>query len=92
MVNRGKILRTYRYHMDDEYYTFYDDVESHFGRILAENPYVFENKVIYFPCDDFEMSNFPKWFISNQDSLRYKKLVCTSYRKNRDIGGGGVTI
>lgn len=63
---------------NDEYYTFYEDIESE----LSE--YDFEDKVIYCPCDDYRYSNFVKWFKDNFHKKKMKCLISTNY----DIGNG----
>ena len=67
---------------DDEHYTMYDTIAHHIENILQDNPQAFGGKIIYFPCDDFDLSQFPKYFMDNQNILRWKKLICTCYQKS----------
>lgn len=66
-------LRRAREVKDDEYYTFYDDVEKE-----CENyKEFFAGKVIYCPADK-ENSNFFKYFFTNFTTLGLKKLIATN--------------
>lgn len=67
---------------NDEHYTMYDTVAHHIENILQDNPQAFSGKTIYFPCDDFDLSQFPKYFMNNQNILGWKKLICTCYQKS----------
>ena len=77
--SRGLTYASYQRKMNDEYYTLYDDIQMHFEEILESDPDVFRDKVIYCPCDDFDKSNFPKYFMDNRKRLNYKKLICSCY-------------
>lgn len=60
---------------DDEFYTQYADIEK---LMLAQLP-KFENKVIYCNCDNYKVSNFYKFFKSNFQKLKLKKLIASEY-------------
>ena len=50
----------------------------------------FENKVVYCNCDDPEASNFFRYFHSNFEVLRLKKLIVSCYRNQScDLFGDG---
>lgn len=63
----------------DEFYTMYDDIGKEMNAYLAANPDVFKDKVILFPCDDPEWSNFPRWFEDNKARTRHKRLITSFY-------------
>ena len=56
--------------IDDEFYTQYSDIEKELRH------YDFSNKIVYCPCDDYEKSNFCKYFKENFNKLGIKKLYC----------------
>ena len=56
---------------DDEFYTPYNLIEKCIEKI---KPFL-KNKIIYLNCDDPNKSNFIKYFINNQDNVKYKKLL-----------------
>ena len=55
----------------DEWYTLYEDIESEVGN------YDLRGKTILCPCDDYEKSNFARYFQDNFERLGLKKLICT---------------
>ena len=57
--------------IDDEFYTQYSDIEKELMY------YDFTNKTIYCPCDDWDRSNFCKYFYNNFHKLNLKKLYCS---------------
>ena len=57
--------------IDDEFYTQYSDIEKELMY------YDFTNKIIYCPCDDWDKSNFCKYFYNNFHKLNLKKLYCS---------------
>ena len=71
---------------NDEWYTLYENVDVEMRSHLLWNPNIFRDKIIYFPCDDVEKSNFPKWFIDNSDICEYAKLICSCYKKSNMFG------
>lgn len=68
---------------NDEFYTQYHDIEKEISAYLDFNPDVFRDKTILLPCDDPEWSNFTKYFAQNFERFKLKKLISTSYWKNR---------
>ena len=46
---------------------------------LEYKPDTFKGKTVLLPCDDFEWSNFTKYFAQNFEMLGLKKLISTSY-------------
>lgn len=58
---------------NDEFYTRYEDIEAE----LCHYTEHFKNKVVYCNCDDWEWSNFYKWFFYNFEKLELKKLITT---------------
>lgn len=50
---------------------------------LEFNPDVFRDKIVLLPCDDPEWSNFTKFFAQNFESLGLKKLISTSFSKEK---------
>lgn len=57
--------------IDDEFYTQYSDIEKELMH------YDFTNKTVYCPCDDWDNSNFCKYFYTNFHKLKLKKLYCS---------------
>ena len=57
--------------IDDEFYTQYSDIEKELMH------YDFTNKTVYCPCDDWDKSNFCKYFYNNFHKLNLKKLYCS---------------
>ena len=66
---------------NDEFFTQYSDIEAEMNAYVEYDPDVFRNKTILLPCDDPEWSNFTKYFASNFERFRLKKLISTSYAK-----------
>ena len=60
----------------DEFYTQLADIEKEL-RYYAE---FFEGKVVYCNCDDYQQSNFYKYFYYNFHYLKLKKLIATGYK------------
>lgn len=57
----------------DEFYTRLEDIER------GLKPFDFTNKIVYCNCDNPEFSNFYKFFKTNFDKLKLKKLYVTYY-------------
>ena len=64
---------------NDEFYTQYADIEKEVSAYVEYNPDVFKNKTILCPCDDYEWSNFTKYFTDNFKKFGLKKLISTCY-------------
>ena len=60
---------------NDEYYTLYSDIEKE----LKHYQNCFKDKVVYCNCDDYQRSNFVKYFRNNFAALQLKKLISTNY-------------
>lgn len=60
----------------DEFYTLIETIEKEFQYY---SPELFCDKTVFCPCDDYEKSNFCKFFLERFDSLRLKSLICTCY-------------
>ena len=71
-LNHAKITK------NDEFYTSYSDIEKE----MSNYKKYFIGKTIYCNCDNPYVSNFTKYFINNFNSLKLKRLICTSYDKN----------
>lgn len=63
----------------DEFYTQYVDIQKEVEAYLEFNPDTFKGKIVYCNCDDPRESNFFKYFATNFNKLRLKKLITTSY-------------
>lgn len=60
---------------DDEFYTYYDDIENeliHYKELL-------KGKIIYCNCDNVEKSKFVKYFKDNFESLELQELWVSGY-------------
>ena len=70
---------------DDEFYTYYEDVENELKNYSKH----FYNKIIFLYCNDADenKSSFWDYFINNFDNLHLKKLIATSYNSN---GGSAI--
>lgn len=71
-LNRAKKLK------NDEFYTFYSDIENELKHYKEQ----LKNKIVYCNCDDYNRSQFVKYFIDNFNILGLKKLIATCYNKN----------
>lgn len=60
---------------NDEFYTQLSDIESELLNYRDQ----FKNKVVLCNCDDVKNSNFFKYFVSNFETLKLKKLICSCY-------------
>ena len=62
---------------DDEFYTYYDDVEEEMKNYFHH----FINKIIFLNCNDADedKSAFWDYFVNNFSILQLKKLIATSY-------------
>ena len=62
---------------NDEFYTFYEDIEKEIG----EHKDYLENKIVYCNCDNPKYSQFWKYFKDNFKELKIKKLISTYLSK-----------
>ncbi|MBL7146518.1 MAG: adenine-specific methyltransferase EcoRI family protein [Phycisphaerae bacterium] len=67
----------------DEFYTQLTDIEKEMKHYKDQ----FRGKVVYCNCDDPFESNFFKYFASNFNTLKLKKLITTSYVQSPIVGG-----
>ena len=74
-------LKTAKKNKNDEFYTLMEDIEKEL-RFYTES---FEGKVVYCNCDNYQQSNFYKYFYYNFHYLKLKKLICTCF--NADNNG-----
>lgn len=58
---------------NDEFYTYYEDVEAEMKH------YNFEGLEVYCNCDDYRKSNIVKWFKDNFEKLNLRGLRATNY-------------
>ena len=77
-LNASKVAK------NDEFYTQYKDVEKEIKNYIDYNHDIFKNKTILLPCDDYDRSNFTKYFVDNFERFGLKKLISTSYAKSVD--------
>ena len=73
-INLSKARKT----KNDEFYTFYEDVEKE----VNEYKDYLENKIVYCNCDNPEYSQFWKYFKDNFKELKIKKLISTYLSDN----------
>lgn len=66
----------------DEFYTQLIDIEKELMHYKDQ----FRNKIVYCNCDDPFESNFFKYFATNFNALKLKKLIATSYTKSPIAG------
>ena len=69
-------LRTAKKNKNDEFYTQYTDIDKEM-RYYKD---FFKGKVVYCNCDDYQQSNFYKYFYYNFHYLKLKKLITTGYK------------
>ena len=80
-MKKNSNLHTAKTAKNDEFYTLMEDIEKEL-RFYTES---FEGKVVYCNCDDYQQSNFYKYFYYNFHYLKLKKLICTCF--NADNNG-----
>ncbi len=72
--NNNRFLQSAKNSKDDEFYTTFEEIEKE----LAHYKEQFENKTVLCNCDDPFESNFCKFFITNFNNFKLKRLICTS--------------
>ena len=72
-------LNNARINVNDEFYTRYEDIEIEIEHYVQQNKDVFRDKIVLLPCDDYEWSNFTKYFNDNFERFGIKKLISTCY-------------
>lgn len=75
-LNKIAKLNKAREVKNDEFYTRYDDVVKLFA-VYDEDV---RGKTLYLPFDDYEHSNFFKYYHDNFTRLGLKRLIATSYK------------
>jgi len=75
----NKLLQEAKGAKSDEFYTQLSDIESELQHYKKH----FKNKVVYCNCDDPQVSQFFLYFASNFKELGLKKLISSSYSKQR---------
>lgn len=73
---------------NDEFYTTYETIEKELQHYHNQ----LKGKSILCNCDDPFESNFSKYFIKNFNTLKLKKLICTSYKSSKIISTEGKFI
>lgn len=80
-MSRGD-LRSAQGAKKDEFYTRLEDIENELKHYRKQ----LEGKVVFCNCDDPYESNFFKYFASNFNHLKLKKLIATSFTKSPIAG------
>src|SRR3989339_1783195 len=75
-ANTNTHLRKANKAKKDEFYTQLIDIEKELKHYKDQ----FKGKVVYCNCDDPFESNFFKYFASNFNALKLKRLIATSYK------------
>ena len=70
---RSKNLHIAKKAKNDEFYTRYEDIEDEVQHYADE----LKGQWIYCPCDDYEWSNFVKYFKDNFNRFQLKRLTAT---------------
>lgn len=87
----NKLLQKAKKSKSDEFYTQLCDIESELKYYKTH----FKGKIVYCNCDDPRISNFFKYFATNYEELKIRKLLTSCYReqggdlfgeKNQDSG------
>lgn len=81
-MSNTKNLHNAKKQKKDEFYTLYEDIEKE----LQHYPEQLKDKIIYCNCDDYENSNFYKYFKDNFNKLQLKELIATGYDINTKQG------
>lgn len=71
----NNLLQKAKKSKNDEFYTQFSDIEKELQYYKSH----FENKIVYCNCDDPYTSNFFKYFVSNFEELRLKKVIAACY-------------
>lgn len=79
MGNKNTNLQAAKRAKDDEFYTTYETIEKEVSHYKDQ----FRGKTVLCNCDDPFESNFCKFFLRNFNSLKLKRLICTSYQASK---------
>jgi hypothetical protein len=71
----NKVLENAKKSKNDEFYTFYEDIEKEVIRYKDQ----LEGQIIYCNCDNPKFSKFYQYFKDNFNNLKLKKLISTYY-------------
>lgn len=74
-------LNTSKINKNDEYYTLLSDIEKELSFFKDQ----LKGKIIYCNCDDFNKSNFVKYFTDNFKELKLKKLISTGLNTRKGL-------
>ena len=74
-------LNTARKNKKDEFYTTYADIHAE----MILHPDQFRGKAVYCNCDDWEKSNFCKYFQEHFEELGLKALYATCYNGKEEV-------
>jgi hypothetical protein len=80
MANQNAHLHKSKKLRNDEFYTDIKDIEKELAHYQGQ----LEDKWVYSPCDDFRLSKFKEYFVTNFNELGIKHYTCTNY----DLGDG----
>lgn len=81
MSNKNIHLQAAKDKKNDEFYTTYESVVEE----LSHYTHHFEGQVVLCNCDDPFESNFCKYFLKHFNSLKLKRLICTSYQGSKMV-------
>ena len=79
MGNKNTNLQAAKRAKDDEFYTTYETIEKEVLHYKDQ----FKGKTVLCNCDDPFESNFCRFFLRNFNSLKLKRLICTSYKSSK---------
>lgn len=75
MGNKNTNLQLAKNSKDDEFYTTYETISEE----IAHYKHHFEDTTVLCNCDDPFESNFCLFFLKNFNTLKLKRLICTTY-------------
>lgn len=75
MAKTNSNLAHAKYNSNDEFYTQYETIENELLFYVKQ----FENKIVYCNCDNYNKSNFYKFFKNNYSKWKLKKVICTFF-------------
>lgn len=63
----------------DEFYTQYSTIMDEVELYVRNDKDLFRDKVVYCPCDNYQISNFSKYFRDNFERFGLRKLISSCY-------------
>ncbi len=63
----------------DEFYTQYSTIMDEVELYVRNDKDLFRDKVVYCPCDNYQISNFSKYFKDNFERFGLKRLISSCY-------------